>query len=40
MEINGTPLAFSDPQAWRTWLEEHHASAEEAWVLIAKRQML
>ena len=22
---------------WRAWLEEHHASAEEAWVLISKK---
>jgi uncharacterized protein YdeI (YjbR/CyaY-like superfamily) len=37
MEITGDPLAFPNPEEWRTWLEEHHASAEEAWVLISKK---
>jgi uncharacterized protein YdeI (YjbR/CyaY-like superfamily) len=37
MEITGDPLAFPTPGEWRTWLEAHHASAEEAWVLIAKK---
>jgi uncharacterized protein YdeI (YjbR/CyaY-like superfamily) len=37
MEIDGSPLAFTDSPAWRAWLEEHHASADEAWVLIAKK---
>jgi uncharacterized protein YdeI (YjbR/CyaY-like superfamily) len=37
MKITGDPLAFSTPEQWRTWLEAHHASAEEAWVLISKK---
>jgi uncharacterized protein YdeI (YjbR/CyaY-like superfamily) len=37
MEISGRPLAFPTPDAWRAWLEEHQASADEAWVLIAKK---
>jgi uncharacterized protein YdeI (YjbR/CyaY-like superfamily) len=37
MEITGDPLAFPTGEEWRTWLEAHHASAEEAWVLIAKK---
>jgi uncharacterized protein YdeI (YjbR/CyaY-like superfamily) len=37
MEISGEPLAFRTADAWRAWLQEHHASADEAWVLIAKR---
>jgi len=37
MEITGEPLAFFAPDAWRAWLEEHHVTADEAWVLIAKK---
>ena len=37
MEITGDPLAFPTPEEWRSWLEAHHESAEEAWVLIAKK---
>jgi uncharacterized protein YdeI (YjbR/CyaY-like superfamily) len=37
VKISGDPLAFPTPEQWRAWLEEHHASAEEAWVLISKK---
>lgn len=26
-------LAFTNSGEWRTWLEEHHAKAREAWLL-------
>jgi uncharacterized protein YdeI (YjbR/CyaY-like superfamily) len=28
----GDVIYFASPAAWRAWLEEHHASAGEAWV--------
>jgi uncharacterized protein YdeI (YjbR/CyaY-like superfamily) len=28
---------FATPQAWRAWLEEHHANADELWVGFYKR---
>ena len=37
MKSTGDPLAFPTPEQWRAWLEAHHASAEEAWVLISKK---
>lgn len=32
-----SPLEFADLAAWEHWLEEHHASAAEAWLRIGKR---
>lgn len=29
-------IAFADAAAWRAWLEEHHATAPEAWLLIQR----
>jgi uncharacterized protein YdeI (YjbR/CyaY-like superfamily) len=31
------PLFFPSPAAWRAWLEEHHADAQELWVGFYKR---
>ena len=31
------PRFFATPAAWRAWLEEHHASADELWVGFYKR---
>jgi uncharacterized protein YdeI (YjbR/CyaY-like superfamily) len=31
------PRFFANSAAWRAWLEEHHASAEELWVGFYKR---
>lgn len=30
-------LDAADPAAWRAWLEEHHATRSEVWLLIAKK---
>jgi uncharacterized protein YdeI (YjbR/CyaY-like superfamily) len=30
-------LAFESDAAWEAWLEDHHASADEVWVKIAKK---
>jgi uncharacterized protein YdeI (YjbR/CyaY-like superfamily) len=30
-------LLFDEPSAWRSWLEEHHASAPGLWLRIAKK---
>jgi uncharacterized protein YdeI (YjbR/CyaY-like superfamily) len=37
MKISGRALVFPNPEAWRAWLEEHHASEDEAWVVICKK---
>jgi uncharacterized protein YdeI (YjbR/CyaY-like superfamily) len=29
-------MVFTDPQEWRSWLEKHHASGQEAWLLISR----
>ena len=31
------PVAFSTAAAWRTWLADHHASADGLWLKIAKK---
>jgi uncharacterized protein YdeI (YjbR/CyaY-like superfamily) len=31
------PKFFASPGAWRAWLEEHHAEAQELWVGLYKR---
>jgi uncharacterized protein YdeI (YjbR/CyaY-like superfamily) len=28
---------FPDAAAWRSWLSEHHGTATEAWVVLAKK---
>ena len=30
--MDGEPIFFDSPQAWRAWLEEHHGTATEIWV--------
>jgi uncharacterized protein YdeI (YjbR/CyaY-like superfamily) len=32
-------LAFANPAEWRAWLEEHHATEREAWVLHYRKQL-
>lgn len=31
-------LEFATPEHWRAWLEENHASAAEAWLILYKKQ--
>jgi uncharacterized protein YdeI (YjbR/CyaY-like superfamily) len=36
---DGLPtLAFSSPEAWERWLEEHHGAAEGVWIKMGKKQ--
>jgi uncharacterized protein YdeI (YjbR/CyaY-like superfamily) len=37
MEMTGDPVPFPTPDAWRSWLEEHHASEDDVWMMIAKK---
>ena len=37
MEITGEPLQLSTVEAWRAWLEEHHATEDGVWLSIAKK---
>jgi len=37
MKIPDQCLGFSSREAWRAWLVEHHASAQEAWLLHSKK---
>lgn len=30
-------MAFASREAWRAWLEEHHATQKEAWLLISRK---
>lgn len=30
--MDGEPVFFATPEAWRAWLEEHHATQTEIWV--------
>lgn len=30
-------MIFTDVAAWRQWLDEHHDSATEVWVVLAKK---
>jgi uncharacterized protein YdeI (YjbR/CyaY-like superfamily) len=36
MEEKSSPLDFSDRLAWRSWLEDHHATSSEAWLIIQR----
>jgi len=29
-------MAFANPEAWRAWLDGHHAAAQEAWLFISR----
>lgn len=31
------PLTFEDPTEWRAWLEQHHASEQEVWLVHTKK---
>jgi uncharacterized protein YdeI (YjbR/CyaY-like superfamily) len=37
MEMTGDPVPFPTPNAWRSWLEEHHAGEDDVWMMIAKK---
>ena len=37
MKIQGVPLNFANQDEWRAWLEENHATAKEAWLIIYKK---
>jgi len=37
MKMTGEPLHFTSPERWRTWLERNHATHDETWLLIYKR---
>jgi uncharacterized protein YdeI (YjbR/CyaY-like superfamily) len=30
-------MEFTDPDAWRAWLDEHHATNHDAWLLISRK---
>jgi uncharacterized protein YdeI (YjbR/CyaY-like superfamily) len=36
MEIRNS-LIFADPEGWRAWLQAHHASEREAWLIYYKK---
>ncbi len=38
MQVPDSYLAFVSREAWRAWLEAHHATALEAWLLHSKKQ--
>jgi uncharacterized protein YdeI (YjbR/CyaY-like superfamily) len=31
--------AFVNREKWRAWLEEHHATEQEAWLLISRKRV-
>ncbi|WP_433226545.1 YdeI/OmpD-associated family protein [Microtetraspora malaysiensis] len=35
--MTGNALLLDDAAAWRTWLAEHHKTARDVWLLIAKK---
>jgi uncharacterized protein YdeI (YjbR/CyaY-like superfamily) len=34
---SGDSLMFDSPRAWEAWLAEHHATAREVWLKLAKK---
>jgi uncharacterized protein YdeI (YjbR/CyaY-like superfamily) len=38
MDMTTEPLAFETAADWRTWLGEHHATEDGAWLFIAKKR--
>jgi uncharacterized protein YdeI (YjbR/CyaY-like superfamily) len=36
MEMTGTPLECATAGEWRTWLEQHHDSRDDVWLVISK----
>jgi uncharacterized protein YdeI (YjbR/CyaY-like superfamily) len=39
VKVPDTCLAFASRQDWRAWLERHHATELEAWLLLHKKKM-
>jgi uncharacterized protein YdeI (YjbR/CyaY-like superfamily) len=39
MKIPDHPLGFRNREAWRTWLQEQHATHTEAWLVIKKNHV-
>ena len=37
MKVTEKVLTFADRAEWRAWLEGHHATEQEAWILHAKK---
>jgi len=38
MQIQNPPLGFQNRDEWRLWLEQHHATQNEAWLVILKNR--
>jgi len=38
MGDSGASLMFDSPRAWDAWLAEHHATAREVWLKLAKQR--
>jgi uncharacterized protein YdeI (YjbR/CyaY-like superfamily) len=38
MNVPDERLAFAGREEWRAWLEEHHATEQEAWLLHSKKK--
>jgi uncharacterized protein YdeI (YjbR/CyaY-like superfamily) len=38
MKIPAHCMGFNNREEWRTWLEEHHATNQEAWLLISRKR--
>jgi uncharacterized protein YdeI (YjbR/CyaY-like superfamily) len=37
MRLTGEPLHFATAEKWRRWLERHHATDDDVWLLISKK---
>jgi uncharacterized protein YdeI (YjbR/CyaY-like superfamily) len=37
MKMTGEPLHFATADDWRRWLERHHATDDDVWLLISKK---
>ena len=37
MKMTGEPLHFATAEKWRGWLERHHATDDDVWLLISKK---
>ena len=35
--MTGEPVHFATPAEWRAWLEQNHATKEDAWLMIYKK---
>ena len=35
--MTGEPLHFATAEKWRRWLERHHATDDDVWLLISKK---